>query len=182
MDYKEIIDKYYPAGSDGREIYLKHCGQVAALACEIRARLNLPLTDDEVRAAAMLHDIGICLTAAPDIGCHGRDPYIRHGLLGAALLRAEGMPEEYARVAERHTGAGITPEEIAAQGLPLDPEVDYMPHTLLERLVCYADKFFSKSGDMKRKPLPRVIASMERISPDTLTRFLALHEEFGILN
>lgn len=180
MDYKEVIDKYYPPSSDGREIYLKHCGQVAALACEIRARLSLPLSEEDVRAAAMLHDIGICLTDAPDIGCHGAEPYIRHGLLGAALLRAEGMPEEYARVAERHTGAGITPEEIALQSLPLDPDVDYMPHTLLERLVCYADKFFSKSGDMKRKSLSRVIASMERISPETLIRFLALYEEFGI--
>ena len=55
-----------------------------------------------------------------------------------------------------------------------------MPETLLERLVCYADKFYSKSGDMKRKTLPRVIASMERISQSTLDRFMKLHMELGI--
>ena len=53
-----------------------------------------------------------------------------------------------------------------------------MPETLLERLVCYADKFYSKSGDMKRKSLDRVVASMKRISDSTLDRFMVLHTEF----
>lgn len=126
----------------------------------------------------MLHDIGICLTDAPDIGCTGSEPYIRHGLIGARMIREAGMPEEYARVAERHTGAGITSDEVEAQGLPL-PQADYMPQSLLERLICYADKFYSKSGEMKRKPLDRVIASMARISPATEERFMALHREFS---
>ncbi len=81
-------------------------------------------------------------------------------------------------MAERHTGAGITAEEIEAQGLPL-PKGDYMPETLMERLVCYADKFYSKSGKMERKPLEKVIRSMERISAGSLARFMKLHEEFG---
>lgn len=87
------------------------------------------------------------------------------------------MPESWARVAERHTGAGITIEDIDTQSLPL-PRRDYVPETLLERLVCYADKFYSKSGDMKRKSIDRVIASMERISQATLDRFMQLHDEF----
>lgn len=178
MDYNAIIDKYYPADSLRRVIYMKHCRAVASLALEITRRLSLPLDTADVEAAAMLHDVGICRTDAPDIGCTGSLPYICHGIAGAAMLRAEGAPEQWARVAERHTGAGITAAEVKAQGLPL-PAADYMPETLLERLVCYADKFYSKSGDMKRKPLERVIASMERISPSTLERFMRLHEEFG---
>lgn len=177
-DYQKIIDKYYPAESLGRVIYMKHCRAVADLSLQIASSLSLPIARSDIEAAAMLHDIGICHTDAPDIGCWGSLPYICHGIEGAAILRGEGAPEEWARVAERHTGAGITAAEVVAQQLPL-PKVDYMPETPLERLICYADKFYSKSGDMKRKPLERVIASMERISPSTLSRFLALHAEFN---
>lgn len=178
MISERIIDKYYPVGSPGRVIYLRHCGQVADLACDIASRLSLPLDGEVIRDAAMLHDIGICHTDAPSIECHGTEPYICHGIIGGEMLRAEGVDEMYARVAERHTGAGITADEIVAQGLPL-PVRDYMPESLLERLVCYADKFYSKSGDMKRKSLSRVMKSMENISQATLGRFMALHEEFG---
>lgn len=158
---------------------MRHCEAVAQLALDIARRKSLPLDRKMIHEAAMLHDIGICMTDAPDIDCHGSEPYIMHGVSGGEIIRREGLPEEYARVAERHTGAGITPEDIVRQSLPLPPG-DYMPESLLERLVCYADKFYSKSGDMKRKPFERVVASMERISADTLSRFLSLHAEFGI--
>lgn len=178
MTYQELIDKHYPPGTTRRVIYLRHCSQVAALAAEIADRKKLPLAAEDIHAAAMLHDVGIVMTDAPDIDCHGAAHYLLHGLLGARMIRESGLSESWARVAERHTGAGITNEEIDEQGLPL-PHGDYMPETLLERLVCYADKFYSKSGSMERKPLGRVIASMERISPATLARFLALHQEFA---
>lgn len=179
MTYQEIIDKYYPAGTRLRDIYIGHCRSVASLALEIARRKNLDIPADEIEEAAMLHDIGIFLTDAPGIECHGTHPYILHGVLGADLLRENGMPERDARVAERHTGSGITTDEINAQHLPLPAERDYMPETKLERLICYADKFYSKSGDMRRKPLERVRKSMERISASTLDRFNALHSEFG---
>lgn len=156
---------------------MRHCESVAQFAVEIAGRCGLDIDLDTVYEAAMLHDIGICLTDARDIGCEGTEPYIMHGVLGAQLLRREGMPEVYARVAERHTGAGITREEIEAQGLPLPPG-DYIPETVLERLVCYADKFYSKSGDMQRKSPERVEVSMARISEGTLERFRALKREF----
>lgn len=178
MTCQEIIDKYYPPGSLRRVIYLRHCESVAGLALEIAERQALDLNRDEVYEAAMLHDIGICMTDARDIGCEGTEPYITHGILGAGLLRKEGMPEIYARVAERHTGAGITHEDIVSQGLPL-PDGDYMPETKLERLVCYADKFYSKSGNMERKSPERVEASMARISESTLERYRALRREFS---
>ena len=127
----------------------------------------------------MLHDIGIYATDAPGIDCHGTEPYIRHGILGADLLRREGYPEWAARVAERHTGAGIDDNDIAELHLPLPAGRMLMPQSLLERLICYADKFYSKSGDMQRKPLERVRASMARHSSATLERFERLHAEFG---
>ena len=53
----------------------------------------------------MLHDIGIIFTDAPALDCHGTEPYMRHGIIGADLLRSDGVDEYLARVAERHTGA-----------------------------------------------------------------------------
>lgn len=178
MNYQEIIDLYYPVGSRRRDIYIRHCRQVTDKALEIAARQNLPLTVEEIEEAAMLHDIGIFLTDADGIDCHGTEPYICHGILGAQLLREAGFAETTARVAERHTGAGISVEDIDELNLPL-PRKDYMPETLLERLVCYADKFYSKSGDMKEKSLERVRNSMSRHSSATLARFEKLHSEFG---
>lgn len=164
FDYQAVIDKYYPEGTRLRDIYMRHACSVASLALEIAERKNLPLDPGQVRAAAMLHDIGIFLCDAPGIECHGSAPYIEHGPLGADLLRREGAPEWAARVAERHTGVGIGP---------------LVPETLLERLVCYADKFYSKSGSMERKPLERVEASIARFGADNLARFRALHSLFA---
>lgn len=179
MTYQELIDRYYPADTLRRAIYLKHCRAVADLALEIARDKGLSLDEDDIEGAAMLHDIGICMTDAASIDCHGTEPYIRHGILGAEIMRREGMPETYARVAERHTGAGITREEVEAQGLPLPTDVSYMPETLLERLICYADKFYSKSGDMRRNPFDKVVASMEKLSQASKERFMTLNGEFG---
>lgn len=178
-DYQRIIDKYYPAGSPLRDIYMRHCRSVANLALDIARRKGLDLSPADIEAAAMLHDIGIVRTDAPGIHCHGSEPYLAHGRIGADLLRAEGAPEEYARVAERHTGAGLTPEDVARMSPMLPPDRSYMPQTLLERLVCYADKFYSKSGDMKIKPLERVRASLAKFGEGASERFERLHEEFG---
>lgn len=156
---------------------MRHCRQVADLALDICERCSLTLDRDEVEAAAMLHDIGIFMTDAPGIECHGTYPYLMHGLLGARLLRENGVPEPIALVAERHTGSGITAEDIERMSLPIPPG-DYRPATQLERLVCYADCFYSKNGDMQRKPLERVRAGMARHGDDILARFDALTAEF----
>lgn len=179
MNYQAIIDKYYPVGSRLRDIYMRHCRQVADKALAIAKANNLDLDYDMIEAAAMLHDIGIVMTDAPGIDCHGTEPYLAHGILGAKLLRAEGMSEEVARVAERHTGAGITRQDIIARELPIPPDGIYVPQSLLERLICYADKFYSKSGDMEEKSLERVKLSMMKFSPETAERFEVLHREFS---
>lgn len=178
FDWQRVIDKYYPEGSHCRDILLKHSQQVAELALEISHRHSIGLDDRLVRAGAMLHDVGIFLTDAPGIDCHGSAPYLQHGVLGAELLTRESAPQCLVEIARRHTGAGISADDIREFALPL-PDGDYMPHTTLERLICYADKFYSKSGDMQRKSLDRVRRSMSRLSAATLERFEALHAEFA---
>lgn len=177
-DFRTIIDRYYPAGTRLRDIFMAHSRSVAQLALNIAARNALPLDHDEIEAAAMLHDIGIFATNAPSIACTGDEPYIRHGIKGAELLRSLGVDERYAKVAERHTGSGLTAEEIEQQNLPL-PHRDFLPETLLERLICYADKFYSKSGDMKLKRIDRVRASLAAKSIAAAERFDRLADEFG---
>lgn len=179
LDYQAFIDRHYPEGSRRREILMHHSRQVAEKAVGIARARELDVDLEQVYAAAMLHDIGICMTDAPGIDCYGEEPYLCHGVLGAAMLRDEGAPEWASRVAERHTGAGITADDVRRLGLPL-PECDFMPQTLLERLVCYADKFYSKSADMREKSLERVRVSMLKISDETLARFEELHRQFGL--
>lgn len=178
MDYNSIIDRYYPAGSSLRDIYMRHCRSVASLALELNRRMANPLPAERVEAAAMLHDIGITRCDAPSIHCHGSLPYICHGIEGARILKAEGVDDELCRVAACHTGSGLTAAEVAAQQLPI-PVADYLPVSPLERLVCFADKFYSKSGDMKRKSLAQVRRSMARHGAESLARFDVLAKEFG---
>lgn len=179
MLWQTIIDSIYPADRKVRGILLSHSRAVADMALDIARRKHLPLEPEDIENAAMLHDIGIIATDAPGIDCHGKAPYLAHGAIGADMLRAAGAPERYALVAERHTGAGLTAAEIAEASLPLPEGREYMPHSLLERLVCYADCFFSKGGDGRRKPHERVEASMASFGPDVLRRFRELHCEFG---
>ena len=177
--YQQIIDKYYPAETPLRDIYMHHCRSVADKAIQLAHKHDLPLDSEDIEAAAMLHDIGIFLTDAAGIHCHGTEPYLTHGRLGADLLREEGVPEPLARIAERHTGTGLTPDDIAKLGKLLPPDRDYMPHTLLEKLICYADKFYSKNGDMKEKSLDRVLSSLSKFGPDAVARFKEMHAELG---
>ncbi len=174
----EIIGRYYGDNPEARRILLSHGESVAGKAIAIAgAHPELGLDREFLYEAAMLHDIGIIGTDAPGLGCHGTRPYICHGVIGAAMLRAEGL-ERHARVCERHTGAGLTREEIVAQGLPL-PLADFLPETLEERVICYADNFFSKSRLGVERPLERVEASIARHGVRGLERFRRWVEAFG---
>lgn len=177
IDYQKIIDKYYNDNCRLRDVLTVHSRLVAdkALACARACNLDVDL--EFVEEAAMLHDIGIFRCDAPGIFCFGDRPYICHGIEGRKILEAEGLPR-HALVCERHTGAGLTIEDIKEQKLPL-PLRDMTPQSLEEKLICYADKFYSKSGDLTHeKPLEKVIASMAAHGPETLTRFQHLHTLF----
>ena len=63
--------------------------------------------------------------------------------------------------------------------MPLPLDRTFTPETLLERLICYADKFYSKSGSLDEKPLSKVMVQMARFGPESYARFQALHREFS---
>lgn len=179
IDWEAIIDKY--CGEDDgelRHILIVHSRSVAQKALQIVSlHPELNLDRDFIKEAAMLHDIGIIKTDAPGIHCHGTEPYIRHGILGAEMLRSEGLPR-HARVCERHTGAGLSKREIEAQDLPL-PHRDFLPETLEEQVICYADKFFSKTHLDREKTVEKAERSIAKFGDEGLERFKHWEEIFG---
>jgi uncharacterized protein len=136
----------------------------------------LGLDRDFLEEAAMLHDIGIRWCHAPSILCMGEQPYIRHGLIGGKILREEGLPR-HARVCERHTGTGLTREQITRQQLPL-PEEDFSPETMEEQLVCYADKFYSKSHPDRVLTVEDTARSLEKFGHEGVEKFMEWSKKF----
>jgi uncharacterized protein len=122
----------------------KHVLAVSDYAVEIAAKIKANGIDvdlDFIETAAILHDIGRCKT-------HG----IMHGIEGCKILSPY---PDYARVCERHIGAGIDHTEAVALGLP---EKDYLPETLEEKIIAHADNLIS--GD-KRVSINETIAHFE---------------------
>lgn len=155
-----------------------HSSNVAKKALRICKEKNLQLDHREVFCAAMLHDIGVVKCNAPDIQAKGQLPYILHGVEGEKILLENGL-DSIASVCATHTGAGISQNEIIEQKLPL-PRRDFLPTTLLEKLICYSDKFYSKSGDLHReKDVEEIRHQMKKFGNDSLERFDHLHSLFG---
>lgn len=175
----EIIDRHIK-DEELKRLLITHSRCVGRKALEIADSCGLSDRIDRqfVTDAAMLHDIGVVECDAPGIHCFGKRPYICHGIAGAEILRKEGLDEKYCRVCERHTGSGLTAQEIAGSGLPL-PLKDYLPETLEEKLICYADKFFSKSREPEReKSKERVLQSIRKHGLKAEERLLELQKLF----
>lgn len=177
MSFEQIIEKYCRGNIELKEIITRHSQSVADKALRIaEAHPELGVDKDFLYEAAMLHDIGVVKADAPGIKCFGSEPYICHGILGAEMLRAEGLPR-HARVCERHTGAGLSKEDIINQGLPL-PHADFLPETIEEKLICYADKFFSKTRLDEEKTLEQAERSVGKHGEAGLVRFREWAEMF----
>ncbi len=180
IDTITIIHRFYEPGSQLCELLVKHSTQVAGLARELAQRLieqHVPVDIDFVEEAAMLHDIGIIHTDAPGIYCHGSEPYIRHGVLGRAMLEGMGL-FRHALVCERHTGTGLSIKEIEHQQLPL-PHRDLLPRSIEEKIVCYADKFFSKSHPEAIRSVEVARSKLLKFGEETVARFDEMLAAFG---
>jgi uncharacterized protein len=166
----DIIKKYYEEGSELYNLLITHSLSVSDKAMEI-VFLHPEMTIDRefVYESALLHDIGIFLTDAPEIHCYGKYRYICHGYLGAELLREEGF-EKHALVCERHTGSGLTKEIIIQNKLPV-PQRDMLPVTTEEKIVCFSDKFYSKSKLNKVKTVDQIRKSLSKHGAESLQRF-----------
>lgn len=169
-----IIAKYYDRGSRLWDILLTHSRCVAGLAVAVAdGHPELGADVAFVREAALLHDVGIVRTSAPDIDCRGELPYICHGVMGRQMMDEEGLPR-HALVCERHTGSGLTREYIERNKLPL-PRRDMVPVSVEEKIVCYADKFYSKTNHLTvMKSFDRALRSVSKYGDDSARRFLEM--------
>lgn len=177
MDALAVINKYYPEDGELKHILLTHSRSVADKALWIADRHpELHLDRTFLEEAALLHDIGVFLTDAPGIHCHGSHPYICHGYLGSQLLQAEGFPE-HALVCERHTGAGLSLGSILKQNLPV-PHREMVPVSLEEQVICFADKFFSKTHLDQEKTVEKALKSIAKFGDEGVERFRFWLERF----
>ena len=169
-----IIDYYFPEAEvpELRNILLVHSKAVADKARNIcQKHPELKADEQFVYDAAMLHDIGIIRCNAPSIHCFGTEDYLKHGPLGAEMLTeasqvfGDKIPdmEKYKRVCARHTGTGLPGLE---------------PETIEEIIVCYADKFFSKSHPERQKTYQEAMHSLEKFGEEGLVIFSKWHERF----
>lgn len=175
-----IIKAYYPEESTAFKYLYQHSLSVTRLAILIaehnsKFKINMEL----LKNSAMLHDIGIFMTHAPGIGCYGSHEYIEHGYLGRDLLEKRGL-HEIAPVCERHVGVGFNKQEILDKNLPI-PYRDMMPVTMEEKIVCYADKFFSKQAAHLSTPkqIGKIRKKMFKYGPEKALLFNDLAELFG---
>ena len=165
-----VIDKYYSDNPPLKSLLLLHSTLVARKALAIvDSHPELGAYRGFVEEAAMLHDIGIFLTDAEPIHCFGKYHYLCHGYLGADLLRNEGLPR-HALVAERHTGTGLTLKQILERDLPL-PHRDMAPVSIEEKIVCFADKFFSKTRPEEEKTVEQAENSLAKFGQEGVEIF-----------
>jgi len=143
-----LLKRYAP---DERvlRIVLNHAKAVQKKALEIAK--GIPDVDLEIiKIGSLLHDIGRFKTGPGPQG-------INHGIIGGEILKKEGLGQ-YASIAERHIGAGISKEDIKKQKLNLPPK-DYIPETMEEKIIAQADNFIF--GD-KEAPFEKVIERFQK--------------------
>jgi uncharacterized protein len=163
---EEALELLRKAGCS--EEVVEHCKAVERVATKLAQEISRfrKVNIEEVIIGSLLHDIGRART-------HG----IRHGVEGGEILRKMGAGK-FAHFAENHIGAGIPAEEAERLGLP---RRDFLPSTLEEKIVAYADKLvvgnkvvpFEEALEMFRKELGEEHPAIERLK--------ALHEEIEAL-
>jgi uncharacterized protein len=97
-----------------------------------------------VEAGALLHDLGRSKTHS-----------VNHAVVGAEIAKKAGLPESVINIIKRHVGGGITNAEAKELGWPED---NYIPMTLEEKIVSYADKLVETS---KRVPIELTINKLK---------------------
>jgi uncharacterized protein len=143
---------------------VKHCEAVADIAVEIAEVCKgkgLKVDLELVETGALLHDIGRAKTHS-----------VHHAVIGAEIARSLGLSEPVILIIKRHVGGGITAREARKLGWPKDI---YIPQTLEEKIVSYADKLIEGS---QRVPIERTIDNFSReLPPSAIVRIRRLQRE-----
>ncbi len=145
---------------------ISHCKGVAKLAketAEICQKKGYTVDVDLVEVGALLHDIGRSQTHTVD-----------HAVVGVKIAKAKRLPEPLINIIKRHVGGGITDAEAIELGWPKD---NYMPTTLEEKIVSYADKLVET---FEQVPIEATIDKLrEEKKYDAAERVIKLHKEIS---
>ena len=172
MDEKqciELLKKYAPTEKDFKDV-LDHSKAVQRVALRIAEDIIANKHHVDIKfliGACLLHDIGRF-----KVGKNGEN-IIQHGIIGAEILRKEGIDERYALVCERHIGSGISKEDIQEQKLDL-PLKDYTPKSIEEKIVCYADSLIFRCKEIT---IEQVIERYRKFGEKAVEKTKKLHEE-----
>ncbi len=167
-----------PESAQLLEMVWNHCvivKEISMLVVDYLEQHQINVNRELVAVGALVHDVGVykCLNNKNE----KLQPYIRHGVEGEVVLLENGYPYRIARFASHHTGVGLTTEDIDNQKLPLNKD-DYIPVTLEEEVVTYADKFHSK------KPRFNSFEDQQKDlighNPDNRVKLVNLKKKFGI--
>lgn len=179
-DIFKLHQKY--SQGEKQEIILKvvwtHSLIVRDIALQLADNLiknGIKINKELVEIGALVHDIG-CYQCYEFYG-RNLGPYIQHGIKGYEILKKEGLSEEIARMAMIHLGVGLVEENVIASSLPLEHK-DYIPITLEEELVAYADNFHSKSGP-KFDSFEKSRKKLAGLWPESVIIFDRFRKKFG---
>jgi uncharacterized protein len=154
-------------GCSGKVV--NHCLAVSKLSVETAETLKkngYTVDIGLVEIGGLLHDIGRSKTHS-----------VNHAIEGAKIAEAAGLPNPIISIIKRHVGGGITANEAKAFGWPT--EDTYIPVTLEEKTVSYADKLIEKA---KRVPVDLTVEQLVRAGkPEAAKRVQKLHDEISAL-
>ncbi len=163
----EALALHHKYGST--QILVGHCQAVAKVSMVLVSELERrgkTVDLGAVLAGALLHDIG-----------RNRVQTVRHGLEGSKMIESEGVDTKVVEIVRKHVGAGISSNEAKTLGLP---DLDYVPRTTEERIVCFADKMVDSASV---RPFDAEVQRFAKKGHD-VKRLLAikksLQEELGI--
>lgn len=174
---RALHEKFAPS-SAALDLVYTHCQIVDRVASELLVKKPHAVDPVLVHVGAMLHDVGVYALYEAD-GRLDHANYVQHGILGhELLLRDVGLPDAVCRFCSCHTGVGLTRQDVLRQQLPL-PVRDYLPATLDEELVMYADKFHSKTDPPEFLTADVYATVVRRFGDDKARRFADLVDRFG---
>lgn len=138
------LHRKYASSPAAFDLVWVHCQVVLDIANQLMSRSAISVDRDIIRVGCMLHDIGVYQLIGDDAKVKPGSEYMRHGVVGAAILQDEGLPEVLQNICLHHTGMGLSKHDVVDQHLPL-PVADYLAETDEELFIMYCDKFHSKT-------------------------------------
>lgn len=170
------LHRRYALDEEQFTLVTTHCKVVNEIALWCVSNNDLDVNKEVLEAACLLHDIGtygFLLTEHDAV----RKYYPQHAILGAKILEEEGVDPRIVEMVRTHVLLGLTKEDIERQRWAL-PRHDFTPKTLEARLLCYADRFHSKTPHFNSAE--KFLERLSKDLPNQANKFKDWMEEFGV--